>query len=177
MTSTSRAQQYQPRGCFGGCVILTLIPLAALVMFVLYSLQVDPDSPIARMYRTEADLRALMKAVDTYHAELHTYPPAGPEGLRAATDYLSRKGHYLPGGPPPDGWNRTFTYVPSSAYEASGTGALRTETGFFAPDTYQIYSTGADGDSGRNNSGGLSDNIVSWDPNLAWRAHYESLPN
>jgi hypothetical protein len=127
------------------------------------------------MYRTEADLTALIKAVDTYRAEEGAYPPAGPEGLRMATDFLSRKGHYLPDGPPPDGWDRPFVYVPSSAYAAPNSQALRHGNAYYAPDTYQLYSAGADGANGLDDTEKQRDNIGNWDSAKSWRTDYFKL--
>jgi hypothetical protein len=148
---------------------------AAAIVFFLISTGRDPDSPLARMYRTEADLTALKKALNMYYAEYHIYPPAGPQGLRLATDFMSRKGRYLPGGPPPDAWDRPYFYVPSAEYAANDEVAIKNGEQFLAPDTYQLYSRGADGLTGALGASGGKDNIVSWDDSKRWRTEYDRL--
>jgi hypothetical protein len=130
------------------------------------------DAPLARMYRTEAGLALLVNALETYHAAHDAYPPAGPAGLRLATEYLSRKVNYLPGGPPADEWSRPYHYVPHTEYLETGSGAVQSAYGFFAPDSFQLYSYGADGESGLDASKGLKDNICNWNPDKSWRAVY-----
>jgi hypothetical protein len=137
------------------------------------SLRVPKDSPLARMYRTEADLRALVTAVEMYRRHLGVYPPGGREGLRAATKHLSRNVDYLPQGPPNDGWDRPYVYVPHTEYARLGSRAFTGPRGAFAPQTFQIYSVGRDGDAGLTNPELARDNIVSWDPDCSWRAVYK----
>lgn len=134
------------------------------------------DAPLARMYRTEATLAALARAIDGYHAARGAWPPPGPDGLRMATDHLSRVAGYLPDGPPPDAWGRPFVYVPNGAYVEPGSQALQDEQGrYHAPDSYQVYSTGGDGDPGLEQRGAAADNIVHWDDSRPWRALYRSM--
>ncbi|HIJ74679.1 MAG TPA: hypothetical protein HPP83_11320, partial [Candidatus Hydrogenedentes bacterium] len=72
--------------------------VAVVTVFVVASRRIPEDAPIARMYRTEAGLTALAKAIETYRDAHGAYPPAGIEGLRLATDYLSRDADYFPDG-------------------------------------------------------------------------------
>lgn len=128
------------------------------------------DSPMARMYRTEADLRSLIKAVDTYFEALGVYPEPGAEGLEAAIDHLSQNVAYFPSGPPQDAWGRPYVYVPHTAYEDATWKAVSDGGGYFAPEHYQVYSVGADGEAT-----GLMDNINNWDADRSWRTAYKEL--
>jgi hypothetical protein len=121
------------------------------------------------MYRTEADLTSLVTAVETYKADKGEYPPSGPDGLRMATDHLSRTANYMPDGPPPDGWGRRYCYVRAQDYAGSDS-ALRDSGGnYHAPGTYQLYSAGGDGDLQTQD-----DNICSWlRDRRPWRKSYE----
>lgn len=174
-TTTLTSSSPAPKGCLTGCAIAGALGVAIPIAFVLISTGRDPNSPLARMYRTEADLSALKKALSVYQDAFGTYPPGGVEGLRMATDYLSRKARYLPGGPPPDGWGQTYFYVPAFGYEVPGSVALRGDAGFLEPDGYQLYSAGADGDPGGTNPEARMDNIVSWDAGKTWRRVYDAL--
>jgi len=128
------------------------------------------------MYRTEASLRVLVNAIETYRDAHGAYPPAGPKGLDAAVRYLSRNVDYMPGGAPLDAWDRPFHYVPHAQYAEPGSAALRNSRGgFHAPNSYQVYSSGADGDPGLANSAAAGDNITSWDARRSWRAVYRTL--
>ncbi len=150
--------------------------LAMLAGYFVYdALHTPSDAPIARMYRSEADLRSLVTALDAYLDAHGSLPPAGQDGLKMATDLLSEKGHYMPGGPPADGWGRAFTYIPSEQYSESDSAALKIDGKFFAPDSYQVYSRGEDGDHGIAGSDGAKDNINNWDTEKKWRDHYRSL--
>jgi len=145
--------------------------LVVLAVYFIVAVRLPEDAPLARMYRTEADLAGLAKAVDTYFRDHGGYPPAGPEGLRAATDNLSRNANYFPHGPPPDAWGRPYHYVPHAAYEADPT-ALKAGGAHCAPDSYQLYSAGADGEAGIDEPGRRRDNICTWDETRSWRAVY-----
>lgn len=140
--------------------------------FWIVSVATPEDSPRARMFRTEADLRALKTALETYHDEYDAYPPSGLEGLAKAMAYLSRNVQYHTGGAPVDGWGQPFQYVPAYAYPDAGSRALEGNDGYFAPHTYQLYSPGMDGDPGFEESLKQRDNIVSWDENQTWRELY-----
>ncbi len=160
------------RGCLFAVGIAVALVVAGVVSLLIVSWRRPEDSPLARMYRTEADLAALAKAVAMY-AEAHSvYPPPGQVGLRLATDYVSRDTAYFPDGPPPDGWERPYRYVPSSEYAAKNSGACRVEGEFAAPGAFQLYSLGADGVAGLDDAAQQADNITSWDPSKAWRAIY-----
>ncbi|MBN2312242.1 MAG: hypothetical protein JXR94_24900, partial [Candidatus Hydrogenedentes bacterium] len=101
------------------------------------------------------------------------YPPAGPDGLRLATDSLSRGAPYLPEGPPNDAWGRPFHYVPHTEYGRPGSGAMCADDGtFYAPTAFQVYSLGGDGRAGVDNPGERQDNISNWEPARPWRAVY-----
>ncbi|NIA14000.1 MAG: hypothetical protein GWP08_07960 [Nitrospiraceae bacterium] len=142
---------------------------------VLISLRMPEDAPLARMYRTEADLTGLARALDGYYAEHGQYPPAGPEGLRMATEHLSKIAAYFPSGPPPDAWDRPYCYVPAAQYDDPGAGALRSEDGHCAPGAYQLYSLGADGASGIDREAARHDNICNWDKTKPWRRVYRKM--
>jgi len=146
-----------------------------VAVYCLVALRLPEDAPLARMYRTEADLSALTKAVDSYFESHGSYPPGGLDGLRLATDHLSRNVAYFPYGPPNDSWSRSFTYVPHNEYQAPESQALQRDGVFFAPETYQLYSAGADGVAGVDDPAGQADNIVSWDTAKSWRAKYRDL--
>ncbi|MBI5095780.1 MAG: type II secretion system protein GspG [Candidatus Hydrogenedentes bacterium] len=169
---TSRAIR---RGC-GIAVAVAVVSVAALALMILIpAWRLPQDAPLARMYRTEADLAVLVKALDTYHAARGVYPPGGAGGLRMATDFLSRTGHYLPEGPPTDGWDRPFVYVPGDAYAAPESQALHRAEVYYAPHTYQVYSLGADGAAGIGDVAQQQDNITSWDSAKPWRSTYQRL--
>ena len=158
------------------CLSAALIVGAPLLLMagacLVYVNRLPEDAPLARMYRTEADLTALCIAVDTYFEAHEAYPPAGAGGLRLATDHLSRNVPYLPDGPPHDGWDRPFCYVPHTEYDRAGAGAFRDATAYPAPGTYQIYSVGVDGAAGHEDEAKRLDNIRSWDSGRPWRAVY-----
>lgn len=160
-----------------GCIRLSAwFGLAGLLIAALAWLaasRVPKDSPLAQMYRTEADLRALVTAIEMYARDLGAYPPAGIDGLRAATGHLSRDVDYLPEGPPNDAWDRPYVYVPHTEYDRAGSLAFSGPGGPFAPRSFQLYSVGMDGDAGLTNPELSRDNIVNWDPNRSWRAVYK----
>lgn len=153
--------------------LLILVALLVLVaaLILIPSFLRDSDSPVARMYRTEADLASLANAIDSYYEAKGVYPPPGEVGLVAALDHISQTVDYFPDGPPLDGWGRAFRYVPHFAYSSKDSGALK-DGAYFAPDAYQLYSPGADGDSGRTNPSACDDNITSWDTDRPWRSVY-----
>lgn len=158
---------------FRACFLATAATALAFVAWLLVAAwRLPADAPLARMYRTEADLASLVKVIELYRRDCGAYPPAGVAGLALATKAVSRRVDYFPGGPPPDGWERAFCYVPSAQYGETGTGALGDGGAYFAPDTFQIYSMGEDGDPGIDNIVHREDNIVSWEPRKPWRAAY-----
>lgn len=148
-----------------------LLVAAIAAFLIIPSLTRDSESPIARMYRTEADLASLVNAIDMYFEAKGVYPPPGEVGLAVALDHISQSVNYFPDGPPVDGWGRTFHYVPSFAYPTKNSGALA-NSAYFAPDSYQLYSLGQDGDDGRTNPAARADNITSWDEDRPWRSVY-----
>lgn len=107
------------------------------------------------MYRTEADLLALKKAIETYHSLNGALPPAGPQGLELAARALSRNVDYLPLGPPLDGWEQGFFYSPTPEQEYNET-----------RQAYALYSAGMDGIPGNQ------DDITNADPRRTWRTVY-----
>jgi hypothetical protein len=143
-------------------VVLVLV----VAVFVARSFWVSPDAPMSRMYRTEADLRSLMTAIETYYAYKGVYPPPGEAGIAVALAHLSQTVDYFPDGAPLDGWGQAFVYVPHFAYRGGESGALK-DGDYFAPDSYQLYSVGADGDAET-----VADNITSWDADRSWRRIY-----
>ncbi len=166
--STSKTK----RVCFFAAFGATVLFFSIGVSYLIVVLSTPEDSPRARMFRTEADLRALVTAIETYNDNWGVYPPPGPMGIRAATDFLSRNVAYLPGGPPFDAWGHPYQYVPATAYGEPGSGALRGEDDYYAPGTYQLYSPGMDGDPGLAETLKQRDNITSWEATRPWRAVY-----
>lgn len=159
-------------------VLLTLSLLAMCVFglafgFIAYSVSVPKGSPKAQMNRTEAALTLLMTALDSYKTDLGVYPPRGQAGLRFATKHLSRNVNYVPGDESLDAWGQPFVYVTPLDYATPGSGALEEGGKYYAPDTYQLYSAGMDGDPGADSIEKRYDNITSWDTTRAWRATYQ----
>ncbi len=163
------------RGCaMGGAVVLAVVAAGAAV-YLFVALRLPEDAPLARMYRTEAELTVLANAVANYRATHGEYPPAGVEGLEMAVAHLTRHVNYLPGGPPTDAWDRPYVYIPSRQY-AYFADALRDDQGVYcAPDTFQVYSCGADGSSGVEQPEARRDNITGWQHERPWRAYYKEL--
>ncbi len=157
------------RACF---LVAAIVALVFGAWLLIAAWRLPADAPLARMYRTEADLASLVKVVELYRQDCGAYPPAGVTGLVLATKAVSRRVDYFPGGPPPDGWERPFCYVPAAQYEEAGTGALGNGGLYFAPDTFQIYSMGEDGDAGIDDPVRREDNIVSWESRKPWRTVY-----
>ncbi|MCC6793773.1 MAG: type II secretion system protein GspG [Candidatus Hydrogenedentes bacterium] len=159
-------------------VLLTLVLIGMCVFgvvlgFIAYSVSIPAGSPKARMSRTEAELTLLKTALDTYKTDHGVYPPAGQSGLRMATKHLSRNVNYITEEETRDGWDQPFVYAPSAAYATEGSGALEVDGKHFAPDTYQLYSIGMDGDAGLNATDKRADNITSWEPDHPWRKTYQ----
>jgi hypothetical protein len=154
-------------------VLIALLALGATAaLFVARSFWVSSDAPVSRMYRTEADLRSLVTAIDTYYADKGVYPPPGEAGIAVALAHLSQSVDYFPNGAPLDGWGRAFVYVPHFAYRDADSGAIRNGD-YFAPDSYQLYSVGADGIDGVEDVDGQADNINNWDADRSWRFFYK----
>ncbi len=160
------------RGCLYVALVAAGILVALAAVYTLAALRMPQDAPLARMYRTEADIAFLAHAVEAYRAETGAYPPAGRDGLQLATKRLSRAADYVPDGPPPDAWGHPYIYVPNTQYAEPGSQAMRCGGGYCAPDTFQIYSMGSDGDAGLDDTARQSDNITSWDSAKSWRAAY-----
>jgi len=152
-------------------IVIVLFVIAVVALLVAPALMRDSDSPVARMYRTEADLASLVNAIDSYYEAKGVYPPPGDVGLATALDHISEAVDYFPGGPPSDGWGRAFRYVPHFAYPTKDSGALK-DGAYFAEDGYQLYSLGADGDAGKTNARARADNITSWERDRPWRDVY-----
>lgn len=127
------------------------------------------------MYRTESDLIYLRNAIESYRAKEGAYPPAGPRGLREAVERLSGAARYLPDGPPCDAWGRPYCYVPNTQYAQPGSRALGMGGAYAAPDTFQVYSVGADGDAGLDNPALQKDNITCWEAAKPWRPVYRQM--
>ncbi|MCL4216299.1 MAG: type II secretion system protein GspG [Candidatus Hydrogenedentes bacterium] len=161
-----------------GCVTATLLVIAAAMAVLLVPAWLrSPDDPLARMFRTEADLTALSHAVDVYREQEGAYPPPGLDGLERAAAALSRNMDYFAKGPPRDAWDLPYIYVPATEYANETRKALKDGAGgWFAPDTFQLYSTGADGEAGLTNPEAQRDNITSWDKTKSWRKIYRNLP-
>lgn len=156
-------------GIFFGGLSLFSVGLAYLVI----SISTPAGSPMAQLYRTEVGLTALVKAVETYKNDLGVYPPAGQEGLLLAARHLSRNANYMPEEQQLDSWGHPYVYVPASDYAKPGSGAMKDRDTYFAPDTFQIYSVGMDGDAGDEAPLRRKDNITSWEPDRPWRPTYK----
>ena len=182
MTSTSNQPSPKPpvwgqlikRGlAAAGFMLAVAILVVALVWWRAHRL--PEDAPLARMYRTEADLRMLRHAIEQYHERTGQYPPPGVEGLEKAVETLGRGADYLPGGPPPDAWERPFHYVPHTAYGDEGVEVFQAEERYEAPETFQLFSGGASGNPGFDDPEARRDTITSWEPDRPWRGAYREL--
>jgi hypothetical protein len=153
--------------------LLSAVVVSALIAWTLISIRITGDNPVSQMYRTEAELRAIQTAIETYYKDKGEYPPAGNEGLVAAMQHLPRNVDYLPESPPLDDWGQVFVYVPHTAYDVADSQAMRDENGEpFEPGGFQAYSIGLDGDAGLDNPERAEDNVLSWGTPDAWRPHY-----
>lgn len=161
-----------------GCVAAALLVIAVAMAVLLVPAWLRPsDGPLARMFRTEADLTSLSHAVDVYRDQEGAYPPPGLDGLERAVAALSRNMDYFAKGPPHDAWDLPYIYVPAAEYADEPRKALKDEAGgWFAPDTFQLYSAGADGEAGLTDPEAQRDNITSWDEGKSWRKIYRDLP-
>lgn len=166
MTSKRRSQFLLTLVLVGMCV------LGIVLGFIAYSVSIPMGSPKARMNRTEAALTVLVTALRTYKTDFGVYPPTGQEGLRLATKHLSRNVNYMPDDNALDAWGQPFVYVPSADFAKPGSGALEERGVYSAPDSFQLYSVGMDGDAGENAIAKRADNITSWDENHSWRETY-----
>lgn len=166
MTSKTRSRVILTVALLGMCVF------GLVLGFIAYSVSIPNGSPRAMMNRTEAALTLLVNAVELYKTDFGAYPPAGQAGLRLATKHLSRNVNYVPGDESLDAWGRPFVYVPAPDYAKPGSGALDNKGPYFAPDTYQLYSIGSDGDGGVDWIENRADNITSWDKARSWRETY-----
>lgn len=159
-------------------MLLTLVLIGMCVFgvvlgFIAYSVSIPAGSPKARMSRTEAELTLLRTALDTYKTDLGVYPPSGQSGLRMATKHLSRNVNYITEEEARDGWDQPFVYVLSADYAKENSGALENDGKYFAPESYQLYSIGMDGDAGINATDKRADNITSWEVDHPWQKTYQ----
>lgn len=153
--------------------LLGMCAFGIVLGFIAYSVSVPKGSPKAQMNRTEAALTLLVTALETYKTDLDAYPPGGQTGLRMATKHLSRNVNYVPTDESLDAWGQPFVYVPHSEYGTPNSGALEDDGEYFAPETYQVYSIGMDGDAGINSIEKRADNISNWDASKPWRETYQ----
>lgn len=149
--------------------------LCALLLYVMFTARIPADSPMARMYRTEADMALLRKAILVYYDTYEVYPPGGEHGLSIAMELFTNVDRFLPEGLPADGWEEAFVYVPHSEYGMPESSALLVNDGFEAPESFQLFSRGADGKAGASASSEREDNIVSWEKSKNWRPTYKKL--
>ena len=162
------------RGCLVAALAACIVCLIVFLVYFAVALRIPNDAPRARMYRAETDLTAMAKAVDTYFNTHGAYPESGSEGLRRATAHLSSSADYFPTGPPLDPWYRPYVYVRHTDYRKPGSWALHVPEGFHAPNTYQLYSKGADGVAGLDDEAQRRDNICHWDRAKSWRPLYKT---
>ena len=68
--------------------VLFLVLMCALVLVfgIMFLTSVPQDSPSGFMFRTEADMQAIISALRGYHREYEIYPASGKVGLDAAID-------------------------------------------------------------------------------------------
>lgn len=151
------------------CLFLIAGGAALLTLFVAISLKMPYDAPLSRMYRTEADMAGLARAVELFKEGRGGFPPPGVEGLRQATDFVSGSRRFFPDGPPPDAWGRSYAYAAHTDYANPDWGALECGGSFCAPGAYQLYSAGADGQAG------TPDDITGWDESHPWRPVYNLM--
>lgn len=182
MTSTSkqpvpRPPVWGPLFKRGLAAAAFMLGVAILVTAVVWwrAHRVPEDAPLARMYRTEADLWMLRHAIEQYHEKNGVYPPSGREGLEKAIETFGQGADYLPGGPPPDAWGRPFHYAPHTAYGEDGVEVFQTEKRYEAPETFQLFSPGASGEPGFDDAEARRDTITSWEPDRPWRGAYRRL--
>jgi hypothetical protein len=152
--------------------VLGIFVVSAALVTLINSIRTPKDAPMSQMYRTEAELRELQTAVETYYIDKAAYPPPGQEGLAKAVAHLSRNVDYMPLGPTVDAWGQPFVYVPHTHYEDPESGAIRDGEAFGAPDTFQLYSVGYDGDAGLEDAEKRGDNVKNWGKKHEWRPHY-----
>jgi hypothetical protein len=163
------------RGCLP-IALLVVAPFGILAAaWLYYSWRIPADSPLAQMYRTEVDLRALVTALETYRDAHGAYPPSGPEGMALAVEVLSGEPGYMPDGPPPDAWGRPFRYLAAGDYEGAGAQAFSDGDEYFVHSEFQLFSVGADGEAGYDDTAPQRDNINNWERHKGWRAHYHEL--
>ncbi len=159
--------------------VLFLVLMCALVLVfgIMFLTSVPQDSPSGFMFRTEADMQAIISALRGYHREYEIYPASGKVGLDAAIDHMNRTVVYLPSGPPKDAWGREFTYTNHTDYGKPGVPAFKDPAAgdYYNPDSYQLYSLGIDGKIGSDEADQSRDNINNWLPKRVWRKHYKEL--
>ncbi len=161
-------------GCMPLAVVLCVFCLILLAFYLVLSFRLPEDAPLARMYRTEADIAFLKKAVENYYKIKGSYPRAGQEGLNEAARLLSANANYLPGGAPPDAWGHEYCYVPHESYGDPQWHALSVNGVYCEGGTYQVYSAGMDGDPGVEDLSKRADNITAWDESKSWRPVYRA---
>ncbi len=156
----------------GGLLIAVAAGVAAVaaVLFAFLAGNMPPDAPLARMYRTEGVVRQAVAAITAYRAQHGVYPRAGAEGLHAAWRMAGQPA--LPG--PVDAWDQPLVYLPHDAYTTSGLPVMPCDGGPCAPQTFQVYSVGADGDPGLYDPERRVDNITGWDAAPVWREAYQA---
>ncbi|MFO7776114.1 MAG: type II secretion system protein GspG [Candidatus Hydrogenedentota bacterium] len=180
MTSTSNDRASSGRGkllrwTLAGTGVIVVLAAIAIAAAWWMSQRLPAEAPLARMYRTEADLWMLRHAIEQYHDKNGVYPPPGKRGLEKAIETLGQGADYLPGGPPPDGWGRPFHYVPHTAYGENGAEAFQSDGHYEAAASFQLFSPGASGEPGFDDPEARRDTITSWEPDRPWRTTYHKL--
>jgi general secretion pathway protein G len=105
-------------------VVVAVLGILAAMAIPNYSLLKDA----AKVARAEAEIRVIDKAISAYYIDKNAYP---------ALNHLSDIG---PEGRLIDPWGNRYVYSPTPAYlDATGAHPLN--------DDYDLYSTGADGQS------------------------------
>jgi len=157
-----------------------LAGIVAIVVDMIVGAQMPIDSPVPMMFRTEAQMQAILSAIEKYHEMNGVYPPSGIDGQKAAVAALNSTVLYLT-ELPQDAWNRHFVYVRASDYDKATSGAIKNSvTGqFYNPDTYQLYSLGMDGKQSRDDEPAdldstNADNVNNWDSHRTWRKVYRA---
>ncbi len=154
-------------------VLIIVVTMTATTAYVVYRLADLPaDSPLARMYRAEAEIHILAQAVRKYASDHGAYPPPGAGGLARALENAEAARDFFPEGQAVDPWGRPYGYTPHTHYADADGPVFRSNGDFAAPDAFQLFSLGESGAAGLEGEGAQEDVITSWEPNQPWRRIY-----
>jgi general secretion pathway protein G len=131
-------------------VLVVMIILAILAAVVVP--RVVGRTEDARRARAVTDIEALGTALDLFKADIGEYPTSemGLEALRVAPPEVKNwNGPYLKKAVPADPWGNEYVYLAPGEHN---------------PDSYDLFSTGADGQPGGE---GKDSDIANWDETRA----------